>query len=150
MFATWFTLVSCLAYSSTLNMERPVPPKRRLTSNALHGVISQKIELFITIAVRTSNLVIRCSHTILTSKFTLNSNNEFKFGISQHGLCFSLYTLYWWCRTRNQSGCPLTIVRMPAPISVSGTEFAITLQVAISSYMFPLPSCRCFRSRHSV
>jgi hypothetical protein len=32
-----------------------VPPKRRLTSNGLHGVISQKIELFITTAVRTSN-----------------------------------------------------------------------------------------------
>jgi hypothetical protein len=34
---------------------RHVPPKRRLSSNGLHGVISQKIELFITNAVRTSN-----------------------------------------------------------------------------------------------
>jgi hypothetical protein len=32
-----------------------VPPKRRLTFNGLHGVISQKIVLFITTAVRTSN-----------------------------------------------------------------------------------------------
>jgi hypothetical protein len=32
-----------------------VPPKRRLICNGLHGVVSQKIELFITIAVRTSN-----------------------------------------------------------------------------------------------
>jgi hypothetical protein len=31
------------------------PPKRRLTFNRLHGVISLKIELFITTAVRTSN-----------------------------------------------------------------------------------------------
>jgi hypothetical protein len=31
------------------------PPKRRFTFSGLHGVISQKIELFITIAVRTSN-----------------------------------------------------------------------------------------------
>jgi hypothetical protein len=31
-----------------------VPPKRRLTFNGLHGVISQKIELFITTAVRIS------------------------------------------------------------------------------------------------
>jgi hypothetical protein len=31
-----------------------VPPKRRLTFNGLHGVISQKIVLFIT-TVRTSN-----------------------------------------------------------------------------------------------
>jgi hypothetical protein len=32
-----------------------IPPKHLLTFNGLHGVISQKIELFITIAVRTSN-----------------------------------------------------------------------------------------------
>jgi hypothetical protein len=32
-----------------------VPPKRRLNSHGLHGVISQKIELFITTAARTSN-----------------------------------------------------------------------------------------------
>jgi hypothetical protein len=39
-----FTLVSCLAYSSTLKMEgRHVPPKRRLTFNGLHGVISQSM-----------------------------------------------------------------------------------------------------------
>jgi hypothetical protein len=30
---------------------RHVPPKRRLTYNGLHGVISQKMELFITIVV---------------------------------------------------------------------------------------------------
>jgi hypothetical protein len=34
---------------------RYVPPKRRLTLNGLHGVISEKIVLFITTAVRTSN-----------------------------------------------------------------------------------------------
>lgn len=34
---------------------RHEPPKRLLTFNGLQGVISQKIELFITIAVRTSN-----------------------------------------------------------------------------------------------
>jgi hypothetical protein len=32
------------------------PPKRRLIFNRLHGVISQKIELFITTAVRTFDL----------------------------------------------------------------------------------------------
>jgi hypothetical protein len=40
-----------------------VPPKCLLTFNGLHGVISQKIELFITTAVRTSNqfgLYINC------------------------------------------------------------------------------------------
>jgi hypothetical protein len=34
---------------------RHIPPKRRLTSNGLHSVISQKTELFIITAVRTSN-----------------------------------------------------------------------------------------------
>jgi hypothetical protein len=36
-------------------MGRYVPPKCRLTVNGLHGVISQKIVLFITTAVRTSD-----------------------------------------------------------------------------------------------
>jgi hypothetical protein len=49
--------------------------KRRLTFNGLHGVISQKIELFITTAVRTSNpaellkfanLFTRCQHLLDT------------------------------------------------------------------------------------
>jgi hypothetical protein len=34
---------------------RYVPPKRRLTFNGLHGVVSQKMVLFISTAVRTSN-----------------------------------------------------------------------------------------------
>jgi hypothetical protein len=34
---------------------RHVPPKRQLTLNGQHGVISQKVVLFITTAVRTSN-----------------------------------------------------------------------------------------------
>jgi hypothetical protein len=47
------TLVSSLVYSLTLKME--ALPKRRLILNRLHGVISQKMLLFITTAVRTSN-----------------------------------------------------------------------------------------------
>jgi hypothetical protein len=35
--------------------KRYVPPKRRLTLNRLHGVTSQKMILFITTAVKTSN-----------------------------------------------------------------------------------------------
>jgi hypothetical protein len=50
-----FTLVSCLAYSSSLKMNATCPPKRRLTFDELHGVIFQKIKLFITTAVRISN-----------------------------------------------------------------------------------------------
>jgi hypothetical protein len=33
-----------------MRQRRDYPPKRRLTFNGLHGVISQKIELFITTA----------------------------------------------------------------------------------------------------
>jgi hypothetical protein len=40
-------LVPCL-------WNRHVSPKRRSTLNGVHGVISQKMELFITTAVRTS------------------------------------------------------------------------------------------------
>jgi hypothetical protein len=47
LLATCFLLVSCLAFSST--------QKRRLTFNGLDGVTSQKTELSITIAMRTSN-----------------------------------------------------------------------------------------------
>jgi hypothetical protein len=35
-------------------MEATFPPKRRLTFNGLHGVISQRIELFIISALRNS------------------------------------------------------------------------------------------------
>jgi hypothetical protein len=44
---------SSLCYLLHARWSRHVPPKRRLTFNRLHGVISQKIELFITTAVRT-------------------------------------------------------------------------------------------------
>jgi hypothetical protein len=54
-----FTLVSCSAYSSN------VPPKRLLTFNGLHGVISQKILHFIATALRTSDLtLINISDTV--------------------------------------------------------------------------------------
>jgi hypothetical protein len=45
----------CLAYSSTLKMEATCFSEIRFTFNGLHGVISQKIELFITTAVRASD-----------------------------------------------------------------------------------------------
>jgi hypothetical protein len=48
-------LVSCLAYSWTLEMRGDMFVKRRLTFNGLRGVISQKMVDFITTAVRTSN-----------------------------------------------------------------------------------------------
>jgi hypothetical protein len=51
-----FMLVLSLACSSILKMEANVPPKRRLISNEVSGVISQNIEIFITAAVRTSHL----------------------------------------------------------------------------------------------
>jgi hypothetical protein len=50
-------LVYFLAYSTNLKMGGGghFPLKRRLTFNGLHGVIYQKMVLFITTAVRTSN-----------------------------------------------------------------------------------------------
>jgi hypothetical protein len=55
VFATCFTMVSCLVYSLTIKIESHVPPKRRLTFSAQHGVIFQQIRLFITIASKTSD-----------------------------------------------------------------------------------------------
>jgi hypothetical protein len=50
-----FTLVSCWAYSSTLKMEAICSSKCWLPFNGLHGVIPQKVELFIITAVSASN-----------------------------------------------------------------------------------------------
>jgi hypothetical protein len=62
---------------STLKMEQYVPPKRRLTLNGLHGVISQKIVLFTTTTVRTSNptnffysILFQMWHQIKSSEIT--------------------------------------------------------------------------------
>jgi hypothetical protein len=43
VFSRYFMLASCLAYILTLKMGRHFLPKRRLTFNGPHGVISQKI-----------------------------------------------------------------------------------------------------------
>jgi hypothetical protein len=55
-FTACFMLVSCLAWQH-------FPPKRWLTFNGLHGIISQMTEFFITTAVRTSNL----TYSLLTN-----------------------------------------------------------------------------------
>jgi hypothetical protein len=53
-----FTLVSCVVCSSTLKMEAICSSEIRSIFNELHCVIFQNIELFITIAVRTSNPIV--------------------------------------------------------------------------------------------
>jgi hypothetical protein len=53
MLSRWF--LAHLIFSPW-RWRRYVPPKRRLTLNVLHGVLSQKMVLFITTAVRTSDL----------------------------------------------------------------------------------------------
>jgi hypothetical protein len=50
-----FTLVFCSLILRPWRWRRYIPPKRRLTFNGLHCIISQKIGLFINTAVRTSN-----------------------------------------------------------------------------------------------
>jgi hypothetical protein len=52
---TAFTLVSCLAYSFMLKMEVTCSSTHWLSFNRIHGIMSQKTELFITTTVRTSN-----------------------------------------------------------------------------------------------
>jgi hypothetical protein len=70
MLATCFTLVSCLVFLRPWRWKRHVPPKRQLTFMGLHGVISQKIKLFI-------NTVLRSS--IPTSKFIYFSRKWMNF-----------------------------------------------------------------------
>jgi hypothetical protein len=54
--AACFVLISSLAYSSTKKMEETyVPPECWLNFSELHSVTSEKTELFLTAAVRTSN-----------------------------------------------------------------------------------------------
>jgi hypothetical protein len=56
--STWQAELSCWFHAWLIRAWRwrqHVHPKVQLTFNGLHGVISQKIELFITTAVRTSN-----------------------------------------------------------------------------------------------
>jgi hypothetical protein len=53
--ATRFQAGFLLSFLLPLRWRRYVPPKRRLTLNGLHGVIFQKMVLFITTSVRTSN-----------------------------------------------------------------------------------------------
>jgi hypothetical protein len=55
LLATCFTLVSCLDYSATLNMEATCSSETSVDFHGLHGVISQKMELFITTAMKTSD-----------------------------------------------------------------------------------------------
>jgi hypothetical protein len=51
-----YMLVSCSAYSMTMKMEAACSTETSPNFQQLHGVISQKIEFFITTAVSTSNL----------------------------------------------------------------------------------------------
>jgi hypothetical protein len=53
-----------LACSSKLKMGQNIPPKRRLTPNGQHGVITQKIELFISNFCLTALLKFSCSKHI--------------------------------------------------------------------------------------
>jgi hypothetical protein len=65
--------VASRAYSSTLKMEAICSSETSVDVNGLHGVISQKIVLFITTAVRTS-------HSTITYIFAKSfSNDEFVF-----------------------------------------------------------------------
>jgi hypothetical protein len=49
------SLVSCLAYSLTLNIEVTCSSEMVVNFNGLHSIISQQIEVFITTGVRTSS-----------------------------------------------------------------------------------------------
>jgi hypothetical protein len=69
---------------------RYVPPKRRLASNGLHGVIYQKIVLFITTTVRTSN------STYIPSKMTHYGSRDISiFRYERRDLAFYSFVFYF-------------------------------------------------------
>jgi hypothetical protein len=130
---------------------RYVPPKCRLTPNGLHGVISQKMGLFITTAVRTSNqLSLDRNHNLATTAdnpHTSVSNSgchliDFCFGgpgfksrpsdliLSLRSLVVSLSS----CRHPDNSISLVTMLRTAPPEnlgSISGT-------VTVTSLLHPL------------
>jgi hypothetical protein len=55
LLATCFILVSCLAYSSTLKTEATCSSEKPVDFNGLYGVMSQKTDLILTNAVKTSD-----------------------------------------------------------------------------------------------
>jgi hypothetical protein len=70
-----FFLVSCVAYSSTLKMEKIYSPKRR-ASSGIHGITTQKTALFVISAVRTSNPAIKCMFLGVMDKIFCTYINE--------------------------------------------------------------------------
>jgi hypothetical protein len=65
---------------------RFVPPKRRVIFNGLHGVISQKIELFIATAVRTSNPTY-AKITQVVFSFQISDSNSRRISYPSH-MCY--------------------------------------------------------------
>jgi hypothetical protein len=63
-------------------------PKRQLTFNGLHGIISQKTELFIITAVRTSNPAYGYSVWVIFLEYHATI-------IFLHSM--SCYMMVWWC-----------------------------------------------------
>jgi hypothetical protein len=83
-----FTSVSCLSFSSTVKWRRHVSQKRR---NVLHSVISRKIEVFMTTAVRTSNPTIEKNATIILFYLLLKNFNVFWLTSANY---FDMYNLF--------------------------------------------------------
>jgi hypothetical protein len=68
-------------------------------------------------------LVIRWSHTILMTKFTLNSNNGLKFCVRQHGQRFLLWGRQ--CTDREGHVIKAAVRSDASAVYVSKTEFTI-------------------------
>jgi hypothetical protein len=80
--------------------ERNVSPKRRLTFNVLYDIISQKIEIFTVIALRTEYSFIAWKHFRRTHEFT---NNKY---------CCAFYNGLILCAGKVSLGCVYTWARM--------------------------------------
>jgi hypothetical protein len=99
-FLSWLTL-------RPWRWRRHVPPKCRLTFKGLHNAISQKVELFITIAVRTKYPI----RELLLSQSCEHYNTPEL--IMQNRPCWYKYILSWFdttYRTTSHSICPGSLI----------------------------------------
>jgi hypothetical protein len=95
-----FTLVSCLTYLPPCKWMQHVSPKRPLTFNGLHGVMSQKIEIFKCFLFTFFQFI--CSTFICSQLLTLYMPNYCEWWIgkemvsSERGLIWGTILLYAW------------------------------------------------------
>jgi hypothetical protein len=105
-----------LAYSSTLKMEATCSVGTSLNFDGLHNVISQKMELFITTTVRTSNHIKYFHASILLMGYSTKTRTTFPTAVTS---VRSQIRSCGICGRQNGAGTDvLRVLRFPLPIFI--------------------------------